>query len=403
MTTPGDHSTASFAHPRSRVLGIAAFAIILLVATIAMPMFAGASTYKSGLNVDVGQSDTLTGNVYIVAPEMHFDATAPQDVYIATVSGNVHGSVSGSLNLLAGRTSVHARVGGSVHVAAGNVTIHSDVGGDLIVAGGNVTVASGATISGDLVITGGTVDLEGTITGSVYGSALNVRLNGEVQGDMHVQASRLAVEDDARIRGDLRYQSPVDANIENETGISGVIDRTNASPWAGVGDGALRPFGSLLKLTWSLLAGAALVAIAPRLASRVAHHARPFLQPAGIGVVSLILIPVIAMLLIGTIIGIPIGLILLVLLPIVLYMSQVFVGITIGGMILPRSWKDGSRGALLLAMTIGVILVAGVRMLPVPFLGPIVTAIVTFWGVGSVVLLLTDLTSRRLRESRMTG
>lgn len=400
MTTPGAHSTAPVAHPRSRFLGIAAFAIILLVATVAVPLLAGASTYRSGLNVRVGQSESLSGNVYIVAPEMRFDATAPQDVYIATISGNVHGSIAGSLNLLAGRTSVDADVDGSVHVAAGNVTIHGNVGGDLVVAGGNVTIASGATIAGDLVVTGGSVDLEGTVNGSVYGSALAIQHGGDVQGDMHLQASRLSVDNDARVRGDLRYQSPVDASIDNETGISGTIERTNSAPWSGVGDGALRPFGSLLKLAWSLLAGAALIAIAPRLASRVADHARPFLQPAGIGVGSLILVPVVAMLLIGTVIGIPIGLILLALLPIALYLSQVFVGLTIGRMIMPRSWKDGSRGALLLAMTIGVIVIAGLRMLPVPFVGPVVTAIVTFWGLGAVILLLTDLTSRRLREAR---
>jgi hypothetical protein len=84
--------------------------------------------------------------------------------------------------------------------------------------------------------------------------------------------------------------------------------------------------------------------------------------------------------------------------PVGLYLSQVFAGLAIGRYLMPRSWRDGSRGYLLLAMTLGVIIIAAIRMAPVPFLGPVVTAIVTFWGFGAAVMLVTDLTSTRLRE-----
>jgi hypothetical protein len=177
-----------------------------------------------------------------------------------------------------------------------------------------------------------------------------------------------------------------------------MTDRTNSAPWTGIGDGALHPFGSLLKLTWSLLAGAAVITLAPRLASRIADHATPPLQPAAVGLISLVLLPVVALLLLGTILGIPLGVLLLIMLPVGLYLSQVFAGLAIGRFLMPRSWRDGSRGYLLLAMTLGVLIIAVVRMAPVPYLGPIVTAIVTFWGFGATVMLVTDLTSNRLRE-----
>jgi hypothetical protein len=177
-----------------------------------------------------------------------------------------------------------------------------------------------------------------------------------------------------------------------------MTDRTNSAPWTGIGDGALHPFGSLLKLTWSLLAGAAVIALAPRLASRIADHATPPLQPAAVGLISLVLLPVVALLLLGTILGIPLGVLLLLMLPVGLYLSQIFAGLAIGRFLMPRSWRDGSRGYLLLAMTLGVLIIAVVRMAPVPYLGPIVTAIATFWGFGATVMLVTDLTSNRLRE-----
>lgn len=389
---------ATTAHTRSRFLGLAAFAIILLLASVAVPYLSDASMYRSGLNVEIGPSEELTGNVYVAAPEMRFDGNAPGNVSIATITGNVHGTIAGSLHLVAGRTSVRANVSGSVYVAAGNVTIYGDVRGDLVVAGGNVTLDGQGSVAGDVIVAGGRVNLDGTVTGSVYGSALSFQQAGTVSGNLEIQTSRLVLDGNARITGDMRYQSPIDADIAQTARVTGATERTNATPWSGVGEGALRPFGSMLKLTWSLLAGVVLIAAMPRLASRIADHGSLVLQPAAVGIISLVLLPAVALLLMGTVLGIPIGLLLLLMIPIGLYFSQIVAGLTIGRFLMPRSWRDGSRGYLLLAMTVGVIIIAAVRMAPVPFLGPIVTAIISFWGFGSIILVLTDLTSRRLRE-----
>lgn len=396
--TAADMSPVTTAHSRSRFLGLVAFGILLLLASIAIPLLTSASTYRSGLNVDIAPSDQLTGNVYIISPDLRFDGAAPQDLSIATISGNVHGRVTGDLNLLAGRTSVRANVGGSVHVAGGSVTIHSRIDGDLVVAGGNVTLASQSSVAGDVIVAGGKVRLDGRVQGTVYGTAVTIQQRGTVTGNLEVQTSRLSLENNARVNGRVRYQSPVDARIANSALVTGTTERTNAAPWSGIGDGALSPFGSVLKLTWSLLAGAAVIGLMPRLASRIADHATPPLQPAAVGIISIVLMPIIALLLLGTILGIPLGLLLLLLLPVGLYLSQVFAGLALGRFLMPRSWRDGSRGFLLLAMTLGVIIISAIRMAPVPFLGPVVTAIVTFWGFGAAVMLLTDLTSNRLRE-----
>lgn len=391
---------ATSVNAQSRLLGLAAFAIIALLATIAVPFLSSASTYQSGLSVDIDPTDQLEGNVYVVAPELRFDATAQKDVSIATITGDVHGRIGGNLHLLAGRTDVHAEVEGSVYVMAGNVSIHNRVGGDVVIAGGNVTISPESTITGDLIVAGGTVQMDGTIRSMMYGTALNLQQHGTVNDGVEVQASRLVLHDSARVSGDIHYQSPAEAKISSSAQISGAVDHTNAAPWSGIGGGALSPFGSILKLVWSLLAGATVIGLMPRLASRVADHGSLLFQPAAVGLIAIFMLPVIAMLLLGTILGIPIGIIMLALIPIGLYLSQVFAGLTLGRFLMPRSWRDGSRGYMLLAMTLGVIIIGLIRMAPVPFLGPIVTAIVTFWGFGALVLLVGDLTSDRLRQSR---
>ena len=70
-----------------------------------------------------------------------------------------------------------------------------------------------------------------------------------------------------------------------------------------------------------------------------------------------------------TIVGAPIGLIGFGLYFSVLYLSQVFLGLAIGRLILPSRWDTTSRGYNLLAMVIGVLILGGIRLIPVPYLG----------------------------------
>jgi hypothetical protein len=90
-----------------------------------------------------------------------------------------------------------------------------------------------------------------------------------------------------------------------------------------------------------------------------------------------------------TVIGIPIALIGVAMFFVALYLSQVWVGTAIGRFILPDTWGNFGRGYNLLAMVLGVIIIAGLRAIPVPYVGWIVTALVTILGLGALVVGLS--------------
>lgn len=385
--------------PRSSRLGLVAFGIILLVATLAVPLLAGASEYRTGDTVRLGPTERFTDNVYIAARRVTFDGQAAKDVNVAAANADIGGTVGGSLNLLAGSAEVTTNVTGSIHVAGGTVAIRGVVNGDLLVAGGSVEVTNQARINGDVILAGGRVTLDGTVAGDVYGTTLSFAQEGTVRGDINVQASELDVATDARIGGDLIYQSPQDADIAQPAAVAGAIDRTNAAPWQGIDEGGMRPMGPLLRIAWALVLGAAIVALAPRLANRIAEHGEPFVRPVVIGILALVAIPLATVIALVTIVGIPLGLLLLLGLTLALYLSQVFVGLTLGRYVLPRSWRDGSRGFSLLAMTIGVLVIGGLRLIPFPYVGAAVAFVVAMWGLGAILYLVTDLTPRRARAS----
>jgi cytoskeletal protein CcmA (bactofilin family) len=384
-------------------MGLAAFGIILIVATLAVPLLAGASEYRTGNELTFDQTETFDQNVYLAASRITFNARATKDVNLVAANAHIGGTVGGSLNILAGTAEVTANVTGSAHVAGGNVEVGGTIAGDLLVAAGNVRLTRGSTIRGDLILTGGNVNLRGTVVGDVYGSALSFTNAGTVRGDVEVQASDVTIQSGARIEGDLRYQSAQEADIASSTTVTGEIDRTNASPWQGVGNGALRPFGILLRTAWALILGAAIIGLMPRLATRIAEHAEPFVRPTIIGLVAVIGVPLLAIIALVTIVGIPLGMLLLLGLGLGLYLSQIFVGLTLGRYVLPRSWRDGSRGFSLLAMTLGVIAIGALRMAPFPYVGALVALIVALWGLGASISLVGDLTSRKTRMSGGAG
>lgn len=397
--TPEYSYVAATSRPQSRYLGLIGCAIILITATLTIPRLAGASTYQGGWNVSVGENEQVEGNLYLSGLQVDVDGNAPGDVYIVAANADLNGDVGGGLTVVSVTADIAGSIEGSVHVVSGRVEIRSTIDGDLIVAGGQVILSPGSNVGGDVILAGGTVNVDGTVDGTVYGATVSTMIEGEIAGNVELQATHLEVTNGSRIAGHLRYQSSLDADVSNTAAIGGETVRTNQTPWTGVGDGALVPFGSLLRLTWALIAGATLVGIAPRIASRISIHGGGFLQPSAIGLIGIVAVPVLSFLAILSLVGIPVGIILLVLLVITVYFSQISTGLIIGRYLMPRSWQDGSRGALLLAMTVGVLIIALLRMVPVPYIGSIVTALVTFWGTGAAILVVTDLTSRRLRES----
>lgn len=387
-------------HSRSRFLGLAAFAIILLLGAIALPYLTSASSYRGGFTVNTSSADTVDGSMYVASFRSRIDSNVEGDLTLASFSSSVYGRTGGSVHILGGQTSIHGDVAGSVYVASGYVELHGDVEGDVVVAAGRVRLEDGSQVGGDVIVVAAQAQSDGQIEGTMYGSALILGQTGSVGGSMEVQSNRLNISGDATIGGDLRYQSPTDADIASGATITGETTRTNATPWTGIDEGALAPFGSLLKLAWSLVLAAALIAAVPRLMNRLAEMATPVVQPGIAGAIALVSIPVFATLAIITILGIPVGILMLLGYGVGIYLSQIVVGLAIGRFILPRRWRDGSRGYLLLAATIGIILIGVMRMLPVPFLNMGVVLVVTILGFGAFVSILLDLTSERLRASR---
>jgi len=381
-------------------MALTAFVMILAVGIVAWPAFGLTAETRTAGEVVIGPGERIAEDVYIAAGTVEFNGQAGRDVNIAAGEATIDGTIGGSAQLATGQTEITGTIDGSLRILSGSVRISGSVGGDVVMAGGQLELTSSGQIGGNLIVAGGEVDLRGTVAGDVSGYAMQATLGGTLGGSVDINTSDLSVLNTARINGPVTYGSRQEADVDANAQLAQGIEQQELDPW-GDGENPLsRASGSLLRTLWALVAGALLVVAAPRLANQLGSNGKRLLPSFLMGLLAVIAVPVVAFVLLVTVIGIPAGLILLALYFAALYLSQVFVGITIGRFVLPGGWNDGSRGFHLLAMTLGVVALGALRLIPVPYLHSILSVLITIWGAGAALMLLGSLNRQRSLEAR---
>ncbi|HVZ46692.1 MAG TPA: polymer-forming cytoskeletal protein [Ramlibacter sp.] len=302
--------------------------------------------------------------------------------------------VRGDAAIAGGAVEVRSAVGDDLAAAGGNVSIDAAVAGDLMAAGGNVTLSKQAVIGKNARIYAGDVVVDGRIEGDLKGSARKFTINGEVGGDVRVQAEDVELGPEAKIGGTLAYTSRNELKKAEGAAIGGGIARDAGSPRR-----TLREREPESPLAWlvrsvvvylGLLACAALfMVLFPAFALRAAQRVRasPWLALA-VGVAVLLAVPVAAVLMMITILGIPLALVTLAAYP-VLLLAGFVLGVVFLARLLARAVRhEDVEGYSQVMGYVAVALVGVVLLHLVPFAGGLLIALMSLAGLGALLLEL---------------
>ena len=297
--------------------------------------------------------------------------------------------VQGNLIVAAGSIVVGGTVVRNVRAAGGAVTISSYVGRNLNVGGGTVVLTPEAVIEGRARLVGGEVRVDGTVKKKLYAAGAVVVLAGEFQGDVEVVAQEIEVLPTARIKGRLTYWSARDAKIDRKAKIQGGVSHNLPElPRALARTGtALVTVSRLLFMAGLIVTGVALYLLFPGFTVLASHTiGSDPVKSLGIGLVFFAAMPVIAILTMLTILGIPLGLILFV-----LYFAALLVGFLVTAFYLgdvgarvSRRRGRRSRSARVLWLILALAVLALVNQ--VPFVGGTVMAAAVLLGLGAMSL-----------------
>jgi len=336
----------------------------------------GGDVLAAGQAVDL--PDSVAGDVMAAGGELRFTGTA-------------RGSYLG----VGGEQEIDGRVEESLRGAGGVIRLRGEVARNVTVAGGEIFLERDAVVGRNAYLAGGEVEVLGTVEGSLRIAGGEVLLDGPVTGDVEVEAGRLRVGPGARVGGDFRYQvTEAPAAIDPGARIDGaVVERRADSEEERRG----RTLFRVLRVLAFVLSGAVVVALFPGTAAALTAAARERSATAlGVGLLTLVLVPLAVVAVAVTLLGAPLAIIGALLYGISLYLAPVPAALWLGALLLEQAPEPGGvRTARAAEFAAGGALLAILGF--VPLVGFLVRAAAVLLGLGAAVLVVQD--SRRGRAA----
>ena len=326
--------------------------------------------------------DAARDSYYAAGERVDVPAPVNGDAVVAGRDVAVAHPVMGDILAVGASVTIAAPAGDDVRVAGRQVTMDALVDGDLTAAGGTLALGPNSRITGRTWLAGGDVRAGGTFEREVRIAATRVQIAGELRQPARVTAQQLEVLPGARILAPLVYEGPSPARVAAGATLSQPIDYRNVPAETGGGGG--RAGSSLLFAIHVFVAGWLLLLLVPRL---TVDPVRVLRTEPGLSLVAgftfVALVPVAAVLLVVTLIGIPVGLALAA-----TYFVALLIGLVVSASAVGRvearyaGASTATRGQQALWLLAGTLTLAVVRI--VPFIGTVIVLLAILYGVGAL-------------------
>ncbi len=386
------------------------FALPALALAALLPAVAFAQQFSKDDNAALMR---LGNDLYGAGNFLTITEAVADDLFVTGNQIAVQADVGGDVHAAGSSISLQGTIGDDARIAGGNVTVNGTVRGDLLVFGGTVYVAPGSVIEGNILAAGGTIRIEGTVrgtlkvnggeialTGTTGGNADvrgdRVRISGSMGGDVVAVGTTLAIDPATQVGGDLRYwtaegEQTVTATVAGSTVFDEQLRRAERGTARERAPGALAGFLGVLSL-FALFSAALTIGVF-QLATRTffIDAALALRKQTGFsllwGVLYFLVTPLIILLLLITLIGIPLAVALALCYVISLLFAQVLTA-----MVLARwaevQWPANKRkrwhpaGVFFAALGIWILL----KLLwVIPVIGWLVVIVAVFAGYGALL------------------
>lgn len=335
-----------------------------LMAVLAIFVFggvalAGNQSYKTGSTVTIASSEVVDHTVFAAGNTVTLSGTINGDVFCAGQTVYITGIVNGDVFCAGQTVSISGTVNGSVRAAGQTVSIAGTVQRAISLAGQSVSVEPNAKVGGDAILAGSSILVAGNLARDSYAAGETVTVTGKIARDLEAHTNNLTIAGEASV-GDVNQIRPA------------AEPKQEASTLPMTGLKAAIAFGLAMFVTAMVL-----VAIAPQrfhgLADQVlVKPGKTFL----IGVLTAFLLPVVFVLLLVSVVGIPLALLLgIVWVAAALLSGPVFAYI-IGRRLMGTSHKP------LAIMAVGSVVVLVLYLVPVVNL--FVGSTAYFMGIGAL-------------------
>jgi hypothetical protein len=245
-----------------------------------------------------------------------------------------------------------------------------------VVISGRVIVDEDQTV-GDVVILNGDARINGSVDGTVFALNGDVLVNGSVSDDVIAMNGRVVAAGGSRIGGDVASREG--ARISPGATVEGDVEsvsRRFAFGQVGLVAAIVIWFAVIVS---TLVFGLLTLVIAPRAADAFADAGRTAVGASiGLGIAAAIGLPIIGLLLLASVLGLPLGVVVLLTLGFLYMLGYVASAYFLGRIIL----RPPTNRFLAYLVGWGILSVAGA----IPVLNAIVLIAATVYGLGMIVV-----------------
>jgi len=365
------------------------FISLLVVLTM---MFAMPSSAQA-----VGLADRVPGPHFLSGESVTITEDLMGDVYVGGGTVMVEGKIDGDLLVGGGTVTLNGEVTEDVRVGGGNIVLNGIVGQDVAAGGGSITFGPDSEVNGSVITGGGMVVFNGKVAGDVWTGAGAVQLAGDFNQDITLETGELQVLPNAMINGNLTANYEEKADISDQAQIAGEqkvekmyrVEKTELAQekMAAFGKSANR-FKEGMVLMLGLVSGLVMMYLFPKVADAVTDKMlKKPLSSLGWGFVKLIVAPIVMVILMITVVGMPLAFLMLM-----GYVAGMVMACWVAGKAVGEKVYQESKVSFLknryLQFIVGLVLINLLGLLPL--VGWLVKLVAFLMGFGALGMWFKD-------------
>lgn len=328
-------------------------------------------------------------NIYTGGNVVSINANVKKGLHASGNTINLNANVEGNFLVGGGTIIVKGNVGGTMYAGGGSIIIEGAIADDLFVAGGDIILTESSSVGGDLIVGAGTIVINGPIGGDIRLRGGEVIINSKVGGNVDIKIEKLELGDNAEIAGNFKYASKEEIEIDESKVLGEITFEQIKTVKAGLFGNlkmliGLITIALLLKFLSAIAIGLIFVYLLKKFTKDIVKNSlQKFWPNLGLGLASLILIPIVAIILAISIIGLWLAGLIMVLYCLLLLLSSVFAGIILGTWLIKVLAKKKEYVIDWKAVLVGVIVIKIIIL--IPFIGWLAKLIFLLMSLGALM------------------
>ena len=270
-------------------------------------------------------------------------------------------------------------------IAGENIDLESIIEKDAFIAGNNIRISKDANLSRDAYIAGNNVKISSNVNGNLFVAGSIVELdNITVNGDVHIASNTLNILDNVSISGKVYINEGSIINNKEQLHASDIemyasnkIDfKTTVSDY-------------VISILATIFTGIVLSIIIPKVFKNINYELslEDVCKKSLFGITTLLILPMLALLSFAIVVGVSVGVIILILYVASIMLSTIFTSAIVGHNLYTKCFKQKEN--IYASIVIGIVAIKLIGLIPI--IGPLVSVIVFFFGLGVIAKLFLEL------------